>query len=211
MATERGNLFISGLKAKKDLQSQSRDQARAGWEAARAGVPGSAPLDEFLSSDNTRYARDVIGWDKAQDMRKKAEAADVGATPPPGRWDRRYNYVTNEMEWVQKDPSNFWKANKDELIQMGGFIAGSLVGMPMLGAGLAKTARDVYKIRDARRDFKDDKREWEYQQMLDAQDAARYGPQRGNLFKNIGEGTVEWATKDIERNKRKGTYERGAV
>lgn len=212
--TQLGQNFVDSLRASKQFQRDSRKQVEADWNNSFYGRGGTTPLSEFEKNKNTRYAMNNVGWDKAQDLRRKAEAADVGAVAPPGggnKWDRRYNYATNEMEWVQKEDSNFWKANKDELIQMGGFLAGGLVGMPMLGYSLAKTARDVYKIRDARRDFKDQKRDWEYQQALDQQREIDSGPHGGNLFKNIGEGTVEWATKDVERNKRKGTYERGAV
>lgn len=219
-----GTSFFKDALVAANTKSASKGQARAGWEAARAGVPGSAPLSEFLSSKNTRYAYENIGWDKAQGLRKTAEAADAAhpeAPPPGGRYDRRYNYANDEMEWIQKEPSNYWKANKDELIQLGGTLAGGIVGSivpvigtaygAMLGRSLAKTGRDVYKVRQARRDVRNEERDWNYQQALQSQEAERYGPQSGNLFRNAGEGVVEWATKDVERNKRKGTYERGAV
>lgn len=222
MASELGKSFVDSLRASKQFRADSTKQAQAGFDAAWAGVPGSTPLDQFQSDKNTRYARDVVGWDKAQNLRKQAEAADTeAATPPPGRWDRRYNYVTNEMEWIPKESSNFWRANKDELIQVGGALAGGIVGSIVpgigtvygasLGRSLAKTGRDIYKTRQARRDVRDAKRDWDYQQALLADEEAKYGPKSGNLFKNAGEGVVEWATKDVERNKRKGTYERGAV
>lgn len=212
MATERGNLFVSGLKARNQFKQASRGQAAADWQASRAGT-GTTPLSEFESNKNTRYAMNNVGWDKAQGLRRKAEAADgeAGVTPPSsGQWDRRYNYTTDEMEWIQKDPSNFWKANKDELIRMGGAVLGTIL-LPgagtMLGAQLAGTARDIYKMRDARRDFKSDKRQ-AFADLVEHEkevDAYNYQHRGANLFRSGGEGVVEYATKD-RTNKKKDQY-----
>lgn len=211
MATERGNLFVADWKARNQFKQDSKRQATNDFQSSIAGA-GTTPLSEFQNTENTRYAMDNVGWNKAQELRQKAEAADVGATPPPGgQYDRRYNYATDEMEWIEKDPSNFWKANKRELIGMGGALLGMLVGAPGLGYGLATSARDIYKSRDDRRDLRSDRRQWNYDQALQAQaeeDARRANT--GNLFRSGGEGVVEYATKDLSK-KKKDQYVRANV
>lgn len=207
-----GNLFAGWTKS--SLQNAAQRKNHVAGDMVRGdsfqAVRNKMADNNYLSNDNTQFARDVIGWDKAQGMRQKAEAADVGAVSPDGkggnRWDRRYNYTTDEMEWVAKKPSNFWKANKDELIQMGGALVGSII-LPgygtMLGAQLAKTGRDIKKARDARRDIRDDRREWAYEQAVAESEAeAERRRNMGNLFRSGGEGVIEYATNDLSKKKR---------
>lgn len=194
-------------QANKQFQANSKKQARADWENSFYGRGGSTPLSEFQTNKNTRYAMEKIGWDKAQGLRRDAEAADKGATPPPGgQFDRRYNYSTGEMEWLEKTPGNFWKANKRELIQMGAMTLGGVLlgpGGMMLGKSLADTGMGIYDARKARRAIRDDRRDWEYEmgQQAAAEEAAKQA-NMGNLFKSAGEGVVEYATKDLSAKKR---------
>lgn len=196
--------------AAKQFKGASKDQARNDYTASFYGRGGSTPLSEFQSSKNTRYAMDKIGWDKSQGLRRDAEAADAAnpeAAPTGGnKWDRRYNYANDEMEWKKKEDSNFWTANKRELIQMGAMTLGGVLlgpGGMMLGRSLAQTGMDIHDARKARRAARADRRDFNYEQAQQsaAEDEARRA-NMGNLFRSGGEGVIEYATKDLSSKKR---------
>lgn len=191
-------------------RGSDKKHLRNEWQNAFKGVPGSTPLSEFQSNKNTRYARDVVGWDKAQGLRRAAEAEDAAnpMAPPPGKgqWEKRYNYVADDMEWLEKTPGNYWKANKNELMTMAAMAAGGLIlgpGGMLLAKSLTDTGKGIYEARKGRREFQDQKREFDYAQAQEAQaqeDARRAN--MGNLFRSGGEGVIEYATKDIGSKKR---------
>jgi hypothetical protein len=213
-----GNMFAEAKRRADEQRAAgtfldkgaSKKQARADWDASFYGKGGTTPLSQFQNTKLNRYAMNNVGWDKAQANRRAAEAADVGAVSPDGkggnRWERRFNHVTGEMEWLEKEDSNYWKANKNELIQMGAMTLGGLLlgpGGMMLGKSLADTGRNIKVARDVRRDIQHDKRQWEYEegQEAAAQEAARRA-NMGNLFRSGGEGVVEYATKNLAGKKR---------
>ena len=146
----------------------------------------------------------------------KEDAAKYGMNDYGMKWVSKKNRLTGETEVTQDkdDPreSNFYRRYKDNIITVGGGILGGILGSivpgigtaygAMAGAGLAKSTRDAYKARAARRKIHDLKRDWENDPRNQP-----WQPTGANLYQSAGEGVVEYATKDVEK-KKKGQYVR---